>query len=572
MLAVTHCAFSDVITPATASSRSIEIDALVQQLADPDPAVRGEARRKLIAAGDEARIALQQAQHLDDPQITDAARDVLAALPWFQANDPPLAIDLLRNYGTSSVPDRIGIVARLSDIAPADPVLLRLLQREDNEDVCWQIVAELRKDVSPSLLLTARQLDPATGGSAINFLSGAAWLTPIPKASPSVDRDRGRQLLSRAIELETDHPSYDGGQLDEAFDELVNVALYHDHPDEALRLRRLQCRRIGVSRDGFPSPFFSLLAVYAQNGPLHDLQNDLNAFTRFLLRPEALGTLSRVYCRLGFQSMAATLEQCSLASALTTETENLNGECFDRLGFTELAAANFRSILSRKDRNNDPWDVQARLHLAQLAAQREDDAAALNQVQLLLDDRKASDLSDEGVQQLQTEAFVHQLRLAEASRDQPAIERSVSSLLTTESADTDMCIELVPLLRRTGRGAEADRIFGSSYQPLKNRLSQGDSDPALLNELAWLCARCDMHLDEAMTWAREAVNDRPASAAFLDTNAEACFRSGKAAEAATLERRALIFDPGDLFMLRQLRRFEAATASQPAISPPAELH
>jgi hypothetical protein len=49
----------------------------------------------------------------------------------------------------------------------------------------------------------------------------------------------------------------------------------------------------------------------------------------------------------------------------------------------------------------------------------------------------------------------------------------------------------------------------------------------------------------------------PDSAAYLDTNAEAHFRAGQAAEAVRLETLALKYQPGDKFMEGQLKRFRA---------------
>ena len=555
---------ANATVPTTAQTSSKKVDELIQQLADPDPVIRSDGHRQLIALGESARPRLQEAASGDDPQVSEAARDVLTALPWFEPTDPPMVIDLLRNYGNGTVADRIGIIGHLGELIGEQPVLMRLLQREPNQDVCWRIAAEIRKSPLPETLTDIRNLDPASGGSASHFLCGAAWLTPLPHATPLVDQARGRRLFEKAIEMELATPSYDDGQLDEAFDELAGDAVYHDQLLDALRLRREQSRRIGVDRDTFPSPFFSLLAIYAQGASLDELAEDLKTFDRFLFRPEACGTLSQTYRRVGMNMMADTLEQCAFDTALTPETQYLSGECFDRLGYSELCAAQFRSILTEKALGEQAWNVQARLHLSQLASVRDDDAMALSQLQSLLDDRKTEELTGLGVEELQQLAVVHELKIAVAANDREAMERCLSALPLAKPVDTDTCIAVVPGLRKLGRDAEATQVFDAAYHPLKEQIDQGNTDPSMLNETAWLCARCNMHLAEAMKWAGDAVRERPASPALLDTEAEVYFRSGRPAEAAAFERRALTFDPGDLFMHAQLKRFESAAATQPA--------
>jgi tetratricopeptide (TPR) repeat protein len=84
-----------------------------------------------------------------------------------------------------------------------------------------------------------------------------------------------------------------------------------------------------------------------------------------------------------------------------------------------------------------------------------------------------------------------------------------------------------------------------------------------MNNLAWLLARSDVNLDEALKLATRAIELDPENAAFLDTAAEANFRAGNAPEAMRLEQLALEQNPDDGFMTRQLERFRSAT-TQPA--------
>jgi len=79
------------------------------------------------------------------------------------------------------------------------------------------------------------------------------------------------------------------------------------------------------------------------------------------------------------------------------------------------------------------------------------------------------------------------------------------------------------------------------------------------NDLAWLCARVDERLDDAVKLAREAVEAQPENAAFLDTLGEAYFRAGKIDEAIATEQRALDLEPDNTFMKQQIERFRAGS-------------
>jgi len=77
-----------------------------------------------------------------------------------------------------------------------------------------------------------------------------------------------------------------------------------------------------------------------------------------------------------------------------------------------------------------------------------------------------------------------------------------------------------------------------------------------MNNLAWLCARCNRRLTDAMKFADQAVAAEPDNSAYIDTDAECHFRAGDKADAIKLETRALQLTPNDTFMMGQLQRFQ----------------
>jgi hypothetical protein len=83
-------------------------------------------------------------------------------------------------------------------------------------------------------------------------------------------------------------------------------------------------------------------------------------------------------------------------------------------------------------------------------------------------------------------------------------------------------------------------------------------DPALLNSLAWIYATASppsRNPREARSLAEQAVRLEPNNTDYLDTLAEACYVSGRPADALAAIDRALLLKPGDLYLSGQRARF-----------------
>jgi tetratricopeptide (TPR) repeat protein len=577
-----------VPAPQIAANRSPSIDAEIahqlEQLASPDPADRRRASDALVQIGAVARPAVVAASQGDDPQIADAAQQVLRLLPWSVPNDPPDVKQALDSYGQGGVVARIGIVAQLGEKQGSHPALLRLLSDELNDDVCWQIEAQLVGRPDEMTFSAARQLDLQTCRPAAMVLAGRAWLTPLPAgandstlvrgANGAVDRQKGLAMLGRAVELEAVTPTNDNGELDFAFEQLAADAVGRNQPEAAAALRRQQCKRIGVTRDNFPSPFFELLILHATFGPLEGFSDDLRAYPSYLMLPESFFILSRLYERQGQSLMAQVMVQAALDASVPnstppSETRTQIAGFLMRHGWNDLAAAECRAALSHAPAQPNTDDVNARLMLSDLAAMGDDEEQAAEHMRRALEDCRVcgGDLTisggtrdlrgEDAMRELQIELAQHRLHAAQAKGDSAEAGRQVDELLRLGPHDEQAALDLVPELKARGRGAEAKQLFESVYLPVKARIDAGEVDPTLMNDMAWLCARCGEHLDEALDLSNRAVAAVPDNPAFLDTNAEAHFRKGQAAEAARLESAALKLQPGDRFMERQLKRFQA---------------
>jgi tetratricopeptide (TPR) repeat protein len=575
--------------PTTSTATQIKVDgvpaadqfiaAQVAKLGDADPAVRRAAGDALLKIGAPARPAVREAAMGEDPHIADAAQQVLRALPWWAPDDPPPIRQLLEAYGNDTVAEREEVISQLPSLPRFRPALLRLLVDELNEDVCWKIEELLADQPDAQTFSAARRFPPDASRPAALLLSARAWLTPVGTSTTDsqIDRPRALALLQRAVDLETATPSYDDGQLDVAFDQLVASDIEQLHYDQALHLRRLQCKRIGMTRTSFPSPFFELLALHAQFGPLAGLSEDLAENQQYLDQPESLMVLGRIYEQQHQAMMAKVLDDAAMGALLPDPGEERRFTLVDflmRHGWNDQASLVCRSILTHPSRRPNAIDVNARILLSRQAAAVGDEVDAASQMRKALEDFSASgdDLTiatdpssptGDPMKPLRIELAEHDLRVAQARGDDGETNRQVDLLLKLAPADEEATIDLVPVLKSRGNSDDASRMFDSAFAPLKARIDAGDTDPELLNDTAWLCARCGEHLADALDWSNRAVAAAPDTAAYLDTNAEAHYRVGQYAQAVKLETLALKYQPADYFMEGQLKRFTAA-ATQPS--------
>ena len=587
-------------SPAAESSVD-SIDAQIERLRDPDPAVRrrtGDALKQNPAA----RQLLIEASHGDDPQIAQEASDILRNIPWYLPTDSPRIRELLLPYSHADVPGRIAIVADIADLAArqGQPTLLRLLAEPRNEeDVCWQIVLQLLRDPNPALYQAARSFDPATARPSALVLAAHAWLTSLAPDTPpdagnilfqramriasgdlwsiwtrstvrkqSIDQTRALAMLSKAVAMETAAPTYDDGLLDFAFDELSIEAIIQNRPNEAVELRRQQCKRIGVTRSAMPSPLFELLFLHATFGPFPGFEDDLKTYAAYLGKPESQYAIGKVYERVNEPLLAASLFQAALSSGWKNETRFNTATFLLEHGWLDQAAAECRETLLGEDKVPNVYDVNAHLRLGAIAAAQGDEAGAAREMRVAIEEHKSSggvlSLSrggdtldgDDAERAMEIEASQHALHAAQKTHDKAHADREVAELLRLGADDPEAVLDLIPELRAHGRAAEAAQLFAKTYDPLRARLDAGDDSVELLNELAWVCARCDEHLAEALDWSSRAVAAEPLNSAYLDTNAEANFRLHHAAEAIRLETLALKQRPNDGFMREQLKRFQ----------------
>jgi tetratricopeptide (TPR) repeat protein len=471
---------------------------------------------------------------------------------------------VLVRYGQTHEAIRIKFASELAELPDQAgvPALLRLLLEDPSEDVCWKIVSMLAPRRDAHTQAAMRTLQPPDTRPAALTLAARAWFNR--------DRTRALEMLGRAVAIEARQPTIDDGELDWAFDRLTEQALGQGRYDLAANLRRQQAARIGTSRDSFPLPVYRLFALHADFGPLDGFEQDLLAYLRrYGAHPQMLYAMSGILGRQGHGIEAAALEQAALAASLTPRSRWQSGEFLASSGWHHLARREWQTLLGSGDRPElQPYLLTVRVRLADLAARQDQPAAAIEHLKAALalvnaaGGQISATTADGRVVHLHARHFAAQVawrnaELARRSGNTQAANQHLDELLKLQPLDSGTLLDAYPLLLAVGRRDDAIKLFQTTCAQQRSELEQNPDDPSLLNELAWLCARCDQNLPEALELAKRAVSIEPDNPAYLDTLAEVHFRLGNADEAVRLETRALQLEPGDEFMLRQLQRFGA---------------
>lgn len=134
--------------------------------------------------------------------------------------------------------------------------------------------------------------------------------------------------------------------------------------------------------------------------------------------------------------------------------------------------------------------------------------------------------------------------------------------------DIGLALRLVPAFDQAGRSAPADRFFEEVFQRQQTLCERYPQLAERHNQLAWLAARCNRRLDDALRHAQQAVALAPNRAAYLDTLAEVHFQRGARREAIDLILRCLELAPDNAFFQSQLARF--TMPAELPIPPPEE--
>jgi tetratricopeptide (TPR) repeat protein len=544
---------------AEATSPDQPVAALVQSLSDPDPAVRSQAEQALVKLGDQARGELLRASHSDDPELAGRASQILTQLSWSKPTDPLPVRRMLDGYGRLPPGAKVELLAQLRTQGHMD-VVLRVLHSEPNDAVRWGAVEKLSDEKDPELIAQLRKHDPAGANSAVLVLLGNVWW--------DADRPKALGMYRQAMALEASAPTFDDtSQVISVLDRLITDAMRRRRPEDAAQLLRQWIAR-GSSTSEQSGLLGRLSVLHAAYGPLDGFAADIETYGPTFGRPVAMDRLAASLVRLGLRARTFALAG-HLAGDMDVYDRMGAAEMMLQFGRPRLAEMDYRIVMAMEpaDEFAERFHLWAAHRLAYIAGTSDRDAEAAGWLEHVLA-LQAGGRGRMAFREQTIEAEMHwrRLRAARQKGDEKAAQAELEVLLTPQMrqvAHADIALDLVPLLREQGRKEQAQSVFDTTAERLRLEVQASPDDPEPMNNLAWLLARSDVNLDEALKLATRAIELDPENAAFLDTAAEANFRAGNAPEAMRLEQLALEQNPDDGFMTRQLERFRSAT-TQPA--------
>jgi tetratricopeptide (TPR) repeat protein len=140
--------------------------------------------------------------------------------------------------------------------------------------------------------------------------------------------------------------------------------------------------------------------------------------------------------------------------------------------------------------------------------------------------------------------------------------REIELARAAHPGDVDLVESTFPQLLKVGRVEVADKLFNDVYQSYEQVCHDFPNAARHHNNVAWLSARCNRRLDDALVHARRAVELRPDRAGYFHTLAEVHIRRGERSEAIAAAKRGLEREPQSAQLKEQLQRFEEESAGQ----------
>jgi tetratricopeptide (TPR) repeat protein len=122
----------------------------------------------------------------------------------------------------------------------------------------------------------------------------------------------------------------------------------------------------------------------------------------------------------------------------------------------------------------------------------------------------------------------------------------------------EICEHAYARLVKNQRQDAADALLERCSSRMLEHLERWPNDAGSHNNLAWMYARCDQRLEEALGHAQLAVKLSSGAPTYIDTLAETHFRLGHLDEAIELAEQCVKLDPRHHHYRKQLERFREA--------------
>jgi tetratricopeptide (TPR) repeat protein len=155
---------------------------------------------------------------------------------------------------------------------------------------------------------------------------------------------------------------------------------------------------------------------------------------------------------------------------------------------------------------------------------------------------------------------VHQAR-AKGLLEQGKIDEAIAELRMCQQiwpGELNLPEVFVPQLDELGKTEAANEAFNRAYELIDEACEIFPNSALHHNNAAWLAARCNRRLDDALAHVNRAIELAPNQAQYIDTLGEVCFQQGKIDLAIDCAKQCIDLEPNTAFYQEQLTRFQAA--------------
>lgn len=569
--------------------------ALVEQLGDPDYSRRQAAMRELEQLGGAAiDPLLEAAERSNDLEIALRARWLVHAIPLSRPHDPPVVAELLNEYKSSSLNQRVTIMhrlLRLDDAAGIEP-LSRLLRLEQSDAAARVAAALLVREWSPGDPFFRRMMPLIRDGIGTSQRPAAMLVLAVvdieegePGALDALTAARQKMLSSYVEAREMPVPALDDDDASELssgleastsriFERLSLEALVTGGQKPVALERATALLAESRQAKGDEAAIFLMwcvehdLAEVVETisvGPSGTVDDDMTLTFAAAVAWVAAGQPERG------QQLAAAASRLS------------EGEAMDRLqaaimlakwGATEWATREYEAVIRDPDAQSIEFVLTAVMFSEFLHDQGLEDEAAAALAAIFQPRPREKVDPDTILRQLDREPATTRSRMlyfeatAAAARGEQGLQRQkLEESIRTSPKDVDALIALHSLAEATPLQQQAvQRQIDAALAQIESEIAAKPDEPNGYNEYAWLAANTsDSTTDpdrvaKATRYSQRSLEMAFDNASYLDTLAHCHAAEGRFDRAIRAQSLAARYEPHNRTIQRNLERFRLRAA------------
>ena len=535
---------------ALGQATDADIQWQIKNLGNSSQILSDLAAAKLARYGLEAREALLHALGSDSSEVARRAGELLLRLPWTEPEDLPEAAAVLRDYAERSANDRTEVGYRLAalPIEKTLPVFLRLIAYEPNDAVAWQHTTRLKAAIPKC----KEQLSAAKLPERPATLRLRSWVEP----------QQANQFMEKAVELSRRRVKIGANENAMQLLEWATLELTALYRSQKRFADVERCWRRQADENHDANAALELMISFLDRGQPQQVEAEWKRYSELLAGDSrAMYVVARAAAMKGDRDLERDLVATARSlRANEPDKHFLVGRYLMRRGWLEWAAGEFQDVLLRL-----PMSFETHYLLASIYEHRRDKEKELAALETALHLKEAQVQKGEGgeeavenVKDLKCRLLLREAQRHRLARDVPAQEKALREAFALWPHHPDVVIALVELLRVRGERQEAAAIVEAARSHFRAAIERQPDAAQDYNNLAWLLANVEMHLDEARQLSLKSLELAPGTAAYLDTLAEVSLRSGQPLRAVEYQKQAVELEPESLDLGERLKKFEEA--------------